>query len=226
MPCGTLLTVGRSPGVLKCRITSVGWCQCASRTLNSSWHTNRERVYLNQVMLEIGRFSIFFVLVWQLQNQMLWFSWWIHRFVALGKVWSSRLRIDSLLRLNPPHVQIQVEGGCFSLGWMRSVVSTCRVRVLCIAFFSLMRLQIGLRPVPFALPHSSKKQQMAGSMHRLLTWLRVRLMRKSLNVSFVQFWLTHQIGGLVNALPLKSKNRRNKYRFFFPKMFFVDVPSG
>lgn len=94
--------------------------------------------------------------------------------------------------------------------------SACALHCL----FSLMRRQIGLRPVPFALPHSSKRQQMAGSMHRLLTWLRVRLMRKSLNVSFVQFWLTHQIGGLVNALPLESKNRRNKYRFFFfPKYF-------
>lgn len=97
--------------------------------------------------------------------------------------------------------------------------SACALRCL----FSLMRRQIGLRPVPFALPHSSKRQQMAGSMHRLLTWLRVRLMRKSLNVSFVQFWLTHQIGGLVNALPLESKNRRNKYRFFFFPKYFLQL---
>lgn len=99
--------------------------------------------------------------------------------------------------------------------------SACALHCL----FSLMRRQIGLRPVPFALPHSSKRQQMAGSMHRLLTWLRVRLMRKSLNVSFVQFWLTHQIGGLVNALPLESKNRRNKYRFFFSPNIFCSCPK-
>lgn len=41
----------------------------------SSWRMNCEHVYLNQVMLETGRFSMFFLLVWQLQNQMLWFSW-------------------------------------------------------------------------------------------------------------------------------------------------------
>lgn len=53
------------------------------------------------------------------------------------KTWSQRLRIDSVLRFNPPHVQIWAEDGCFSLEQMRNLSPYTQNVCFVLPFFSI-----------------------------------------------------------------------------------------